>query len=107
MEAKVFYQSGKRRNRLCCWGRLIMLLTAVIFTVLEQRAWSASFSDDLYQKFRVDLPSADVVILLDASGSMVRRYNPVRQATVAFVPTLTDKENLHLRVFSDTVSRPL
>jgi hypothetical protein len=56
--------------------------------------------DELYKLFQVDLPAADVLVLLDASGSMrAHGYNDVRQAIVDFAPNLTDKETLHLRVF--------
>jgi von Willebrand factor type A domain len=55
----------------------------------------------------VDLPAADIVILFDASRSMKNhQYGDVRQAIIDFVPALTDKENLQLRVFGDVVSNP-
>jgi len=65
-------------------------------------------TEDLYQLFQVDLPAADVAILLDASRSMKEyQYGDVRQALVDFAQTLTDKETLQLRVFGDSVSSPL
>jgi hypothetical protein len=65
-------------------------------------------TEDIYRLFQVDLPSADVAMLLDASRSMKdHQYANVRQAVVDFAPTLTDKETLQLRVFGDTVSSPL
>jgi hypothetical protein len=81
---------------------LIILLTA------PHPPACASVSGDLYQLFQVDLPAADLVILLDASRSMIdHQYIEVRQAVIDFSSALTDKDNLHLRIFGETVSNPL
>jgi len=90
-----------RANRL-------LLLAIVILAIAPNKSTGASTTDDLYQLFQVDLPAADIVILLDASLSMKNnQYSNVRQAVIDFVPALTDKENLHMRVFGDVVSHPL
>jgi len=88
---------------------ICMLLLLVLLLLPGSRtARAADQSDELYRLLQVDLPSADVAILLDASRSMkAHQYGDVRQAVVDFVPTLTDKETLQLRVFGDTVSSPL
>lgn len=92
--------------------RAVSICTLLLFVLLSlpgsRTARAADQSDDLYRLFQVDLPSADVAILLDASRSMKdHQYGDVRQAVVEFAPTLTDKETLQLRVFGDTVSSPL
>lgn len=92
--------------------RRAVSICALFFVLLSlhgsRTALATDQSDELYRLFQVDLPSADVAILLDASLSMkAHQYGDVRQAVVDFAPTLTDKETLQLRVFGDTVSSPL
>jgi hypothetical protein len=85
-----------------------LLLLVVLSLAGSRNAIAADQSEDLYRLFQVDLPPADVVILLDASRSMNdHQYGDVRQAVVDFAPTLTDKEILQLRVFGDTIGSPL
>ena len=80
---------------------------SILLAALHLPAY-APVPDDLYRLFQMDLPSADIVLLLDASRSMIRhQYSDVRQAVIDFAPILTDKDNLHLRIFGDTVSNPL
>lgn len=86
----------------------LLLLTLIHFLVASDLSARASNLDDLYRIFQVDFPSADIVILLDASKSMTaHRYPEVRQAVIDFTSALTEKENLHLRIFGETVSSPL
>jgi hypothetical protein len=86
----------------------VFLLALIILLAAPHPSACASVSDDLYHLFEVDLPSADIVILLDASRSMIdHQYADVRQAVIDFAPALTDKDNLHLRIFGETVSNPL
>lgn len=92
--------------------RRLLLLTALPFLLAVSPSSpvnsTASSLDDLHRLFEVDLPTADFVILLDASLSMhENRYPDLRQALIDFIPTLGDKDSLHLRVFGDTVSTPL
>lgn len=85
-----------------------MFVMALILLASPHPLACASISDDLYHLFQVDFPSADIVILLDASRSMINhQYSDVRQAVIDFAPALTDKDNLHLRIFGETVSNPL
>jgi hypothetical protein len=88
-------------------NRLVVLLLAICVLTLPRVSHTASPVDDLYERFKVDLPTADVVVLLDASGSMSGVYGTVRQAAVGFSRALTDKERAHLRVFAAVVSDPL
>jgi von Willebrand factor type A domain len=86
----------------------LLLLAAMILALVPNLSSGTSATNDLYQLFQVDLHAADIVILFDASLSMKNhQYGKVRQAVIDFVPALTDKENLHLRVFGDVVSNPL
>ncbi|MCI0486719.1 MAG: VWA domain-containing protein [Blastocatellia bacterium] len=86
----------------------LSLLAMIILLALLRRSSGAATLDDLYHKFQIDLPSADIAVLLDASRSMKdNEYRDVRQAIVDFVPALTDGENVHIRVFGDVVSNPL
>jgi hypothetical protein len=86
----------------------VFLLALIILLAAPNPQACASASDDLFHLFEVDLPSTDIVILLDASRSMIdHRYSDVRQAVIDFSPALTDKDNLHLRIFGETVSNPL
>jgi hypothetical protein len=83
----------------------LALLTSAGF---PGRLSKASPSNDLYNLFGLDIPPADVVVMLDASKSMVNhQYREVRQAVLDFVPTLTQNETLHLRIFGNVVSSPL
>lgn len=84
-------------------------LLALIFLLAPPNPPACAFIlDDLYRLFQVDFPSTDIVILLDASRSMIdHRYPEVRQAVIDFAPALTDKDNLHLRIFGEAVSNPL
>jgi hypothetical protein len=85
-----------------------MLLLVLQSPASSRNASAADQSEDLYRLFQVELPSADVAILPDASRSMKdHQYANVRQAVVDFAPTLTAEETLQLRVFGDTVSSPL
>lgn len=103
MKAATTYQQLLKINR-----RKVSLVAVIFLLILPSRSPGASPLDDLYQLFQVDLSSADIVILLDASRSMLdHQYSQVRQAVVDFAPALTDKETLHLRVFGDVVSSPL
>ena len=105
-----FERYGSRLLSVFAGGRVnrLLLLAAIILVGLPNHSSSVSATDDLYQLFQVDLPPADIVILFDASLSMRNhQYGDVRQAVIDFVPSLTDKENLHLRVFGDVVSNPL
>lgn len=86
----------------------VLLLLVLMLLPGARTTLGADQSDELYRLFQVDLPTADVAILLDASRSMKdHHYGEVRQALVDFAPTLTDKETLQLRVFGDTVGSPL
>lgn len=96
----------RRRFRLNLSKCLLLLAVSITVTV-QGRAQGESSLDDLYRLFQVDLPPADVAILLDASRSMLNHYGSVRRSVVDFAPALTDKERVHLRVFGDTVSNPL
>lgn len=88
--------------------RCLSLLALILLLAAPNPHACASTPDDLYSLFQVDSPSADIVILLDASRSMLdHRYPEVRQAIIDFAPALTDKDNLHLRIFGETVSNPL
>ena len=88
--------------------KCLALLTALSLLAATGRAQDRPPLEDLYRLFQVDLPPADVVILLDASRSMAgHQYGSVRRSVVNFAPALTDKENVQLRVFGDTVSNPL
>ncbi len=89
-------------------GRSLLLLASLVSLSATALSQGAQQQEELLRLFQVDLPSADVLVLLDASGSMRSHgYGDVRQAVVDFAPTLTDKETLHLRVFGDAVSAPL
>jgi von Willebrand factor type A domain len=106
----IFERYDSQSPRIFAFGRSkwLLLLALMILVVAPNQSRSASATDDLYQIFQVDLPSADIVILFDASLSMRNhQYGDVRQAMIDFAPALTDKENLHLRVFGDAVSNPL
>lgn len=86
----------------------VLLLSVLLLLGGSSPALATDQTEDLYRLFQVDLPSADVAMLLDASRSMKEhQYGDVRQAIVDFAPMLTDKETLQLRVFGDTVSSPL
>jgi hypothetical protein len=105
-----FGQCGCKALLAIAFGRAnrLLLLAAIILAVTVNLSSGASTNADLYQLFQVDLPAADIVFLFDASLSMKNhQYGDVRQAVIDFVPALTDKENLHLRVFGDVVSSPL
>jgi hypothetical protein len=97
---------NQRKKRAVAIGMLTCLLLLV--RPGASPAHATDQTEDLYRLFQVDLPAADVAMLLDASLSMKEhQYGDVRQAMVDFAPTLTDKETLQLRVFGDTVSSPL
>jgi hypothetical protein len=105
-----FEKYGRKLLLIFAFGRAkrLLLLALIVLAIAPNESQSASGIDDLYQIFQVDLPSADIVILFDASLSMKNhQYGDVRQAVIDFVPALTDKENFHLRVFGDVVSNPL
>lgn len=94
----------KRRTVSIC----LLLSLGLLLLPPAPTARAADQTEGLFQLFQVDLPSADVAMLLDASRSMKdQQYGDVRQAVIDFTPTLTDKETLQLRVFGDTVSSPL
>lgn len=95
----------KGRARRVGTGLMLALCMSVIFGSSPLRA--ADPLDRLYDLFKVDLPSADVVVLLDASGSMGGNYRPCRQAVVEFVKRLRQSEQLHLRLFGDVPEAPL
>jgi von Willebrand factor type A domain len=98
--------TNRIRRQVVFVGALLLLV--VLSLAGSRNAIAAEQSEDLYRLFHVDLPPADVVILLDASRSMNdHQYGDVRQAVVDFAPTLTGKETLQLRVFGDTVGSPL
>ena len=86
----------------------LALLLAILCGAWPGRAQSAASLDDLFRLFQVALPLADVALMLDASLSMRgQKYSGARRAMIEFAPALTDKENLHLRLFGDTVTNPL
>ena len=62
---------------------------------------------ELNDIFRLSLPTADIVILVDASLSMRRSFPTVRQAAASFGASLTNKEYLHLRAFAGVPTAPL
>jgi hypothetical protein len=85
-----------------------LLLALFLLMAAPGRSLSQAAIDELYRVFQVDLPSADIAAFVDASLSMPKdAYASVRQAVIDFAPALTDRENLHIRVFGNTVSNPL
>jgi hypothetical protein len=94
-----FRASGPNSSLLCA----LILLLAAPMTLCR-----ASSAEHLYSLFQTDLPAADIVVLSDASRSMLaNHYSEVRQSIIDFAATLTENENLHVRVFGDAVSNPL
>jgi len=87
---------GFRRTPLA--AAAVLLVVAMAGT--EWNLCWAGPASDLYKRFRVALPSTDVVILLDASGSMKSKYGIVREAAIEFTRTLSQTEHLHLRAFA-------
>ena len=79
----------------------------ILLVAVSSGLWGDAGLDDLYRRFQVDLPPADVVILLDASGSMAGKFTPCRRAVVDFVRQLTTHEIMHLRLFGDVPEAPL
>jgi hypothetical protein len=64
-------------------------------------------ADDLYQLFAVDMPPADIAVLVDASGSMGTNYAIVRKQVVDFCSSLATGENVHITVFARVYAAPL
>ena len=88
-------------------GRALLSALSILLTTVHPPVY-ASQTADLFSLFQLDLPSTDIVILLDTSQSMIRhQYGNIRQSIIDFAPTLTDTDDLHLRIFGDTVSSPL
>ena len=83
--------------------RLMALLLLVAFACVSssQTPQSEKRIDVLYRLYSADLPRVDVAVLLDVSGSMLGKYDPVREAILAFSKDLEPTMSLHLRVFAE------
>lgn len=94
-------------NRGRFWMRLLFTIIA-LGSALDARNQPASGDlSALYTLFNVDLPPADIVLLMDVSGSMLGKYDTARAAAIQFVSALSEREHLHLRLFAGVVSTPL
>lgn len=97
------------RNNICvCRLRLLLFQASIAFITMPITSASVDSQDNLYSLFQIGLSSADIVILPDASKSMLNHhYSEVRKAVIDFAASLSENENLHLRIFGDVVSNPL
>jgi hypothetical protein len=85
----------------CRWVLIPFLLCALL------RPAAAAAYDDLYRRCQSEMPPVDIVVLVDASGSMTgEKFATVRAIARDFAKSLAPNEHLHLRLFAADVLDP-
>lgn len=92
--------TGARRAFLACLPPLCVFWLAIAQAAADPVA-------DLARRLEPSLPRGEVVIALDASGSMSGRYAAVRSAALRFAEGLGSRETVSARAFGASITQAI